>query len=153
MTSPDPQADPPDALMVFDGVCNLCSGSVRLVLAMDRDAVVRFTPLQSAYGRQLCEATGVDPDDPATFLFFDRGRALEATDAIAAMLARLPAPWRWARRLTLLPRPLRDGLYRWVARNRYRLFGKRRSCMIPSPEARARFIEDPPELGPARAST
>lgn len=134
----------PDALMVFDGVCNFCSGYVRLVNVMDREALVHFTAIQSPYGRQLARQCGVNPDDPATFLFFDRGRALEGTDAMAAMMARLHAPWRWLRFLTLIPRPFREAVYRWTARNRYKLLGKRRACMVPSPALRSRFIDHPP---------
>jgi predicted DCC family thiol-disulfide oxidoreductase YuxK len=133
-----------DGVMVFDGVCNLCSGYVRFVTAVDRQGLIRFAAMQSPLGRSLCEANGVDPFDPATFLFFDQGRALEGTDAIAAMLARLPRPWRWLRFLVVIPRPLRDGVYRWTARNRYRLLGKRHTCMIPRPAIRARFLEAAP---------
>ena len=131
--------------MVYDGVCNFCSGYVRLVLAIDREAIIRFTSIQSPYGRLLCEANGVDPADPSTFLFFDKGRALKATDAMAVMLGRLPRPWRWLTLLTVVPRPIRDHPYRWIARNRYRLLGKRKTCMIPPPEVRVRFIETPPD--------
>ncbi|WP_164255027.1 thiol-disulfide oxidoreductase DCC family protein, partial [Stenotrophomonas maltophilia] len=78
-------------------------------------------------------------------LFLDRGRAYARSDAFAALLGRLPAPWRAFRGLRHLPRPLRDGLYGVVARNRYRLFGRRDDCMMPSPEVRARFLLDPPQ--------
>lgn len=143
-----PGSDPapePDALMVFDGVCVFCSGWVRLALRMDRDAVIRFVPIQSAYGQVLCERHGVDAADPSTFLFVDRGRALGASDAVAAMFARMPLPWRLLSALRIVPRPLRDGLYGWVARNRYRLLGKRPDCLVPTPETRARFLFEPPE--------
>lgn len=137
----------PDALMVFDGVCVFCSGWVRLALRMDRRAVIRFVPIQSPYGRILCARHGIDAVDPSTFLFVDRGRAFEASDALAAMLARLPPPWRLLAGLRIVPRPLRDGLYGWVARNRYRLLGKRPDCMVPTPQTRARFLFDPPPGG------
>ena len=134
----------PDGLMVFDGVCNFCSGYVRLVLMMDREAVIRFTPIQSEYGRQLCEKHGIDPDDPSTFLFFDNGRPIGGTEGIAAMLARMPLPWRTLRALIVIPRPIRNTVYRWTARNRYHLLGKRREYMIPPLDVRQRFITEPP---------
>jgi len=134
----------PDGLWLFDGVCNFCSGSVRLALALDKRGVLRFTPIQSPYGRALAVTAGLDPDAPNTFLFFDRGRALEASDAMLALVGRLPAPWRWIRALRVVPRPIRDAAYGWIARNRYRLLGKRDACMVPSPEVRARFILDLP---------
>jgi predicted DCC family thiol-disulfide oxidoreductase YuxK len=79
--------DPPDGLWLFDGVCNLCSGSVAVVLKLDREGVIRFTPIQSPYGRQLALAHGIDPDTPASFLFIDHGRALEKTAAIGPCCA------------------------------------------------------------------
>jgi predicted DCC family thiol-disulfide oxidoreductase YuxK len=134
----------PDALMVFDGLCNFCSAQVQLILRIDRAGAIRFTSIQSPYGRHLAARFGIDPDDPSTFLFFDHGRPREASDAVIAMLGRLPRPWRWLRALRILPRFMRDALYRLVARNRYRLLGKRDSCMIPAPHVRARFIDEIP---------
>ena len=142
-TADDPR-EGPDGLMVFDGVCRLCVASVAIVLRLDRAATIRFAALQSPYGRLLCEQHGIDPDTPATFLFFDHGRALEASDAALALTARLPAPWCWLRHLGLVPRPARDALYLWIARHRYRIFGKRRTCLVPSPEISRRFIEEAP---------
>lgn len=137
-------SDPPDALWLFDGVCNFCSGSVRAILKLDRRGVIRFTPLQSPYGRQLAVEYGLDPDAPSTFVFFDHGRPLERSAAILALLARLPAPWRWARIAGVLPRGWRDGAYDWLAANRYRLLGRAEACMVPTPEVRARFLLDIP---------
>jgi predicted DCC family thiol-disulfide oxidoreductase YuxK len=134
----------PDGLMVFDGVCNFCSGYVRLVLMMDREGVIRFTPIQSEYGRLLCKKHGVDPDDPSTFLFFDNGKPIGGTDGMVAMLARMPLPWRALRALMVIPRPIRNAVYRWTARNRYHLLGKRRECMIPPSHVRQRFVTEPP---------
>ena len=137
-------SDPPDALWLFDGVCNFCSGSVATILKLDRKGVIRFTPIQSDYGRELARAHGLDPEAPTSFLFIDRGRALEKSAAILALLGRLEAPWRWARIVGLLPRAWRDAAYDWMAANRYRLMGKREVCMIPTPQVRARFILDAP---------
>ena len=134
----------PDALVVFDGVCNLCSATVRTIAAADRERIIRFTPVQSPYGRKLCARAGVDPDTPSTFLFFDQGRAHKSSDAALALAARLPAPWPALRALAVVPRPLRDAAYGVVARNRYRLFGRRRACLRPDAGLAARFVEDEP---------
>ena len=133
-----------DGVWVFDGVCNFCSGSVRLVLALDRAGTLRFTPIQSPYGRALAEAAGIDADRPNSFIFMDLGQALEGSDAVIALARRLPRPWRWAAVLRFVPKPWRDGAYDWIARNRYRLMGRRRECMIPSPQVRARFLLERP---------
>lgn len=133
-----------DGLMVFDGVCNFCSGTVQLVLRLDRRGTIRFTPLQSPFGRRLAARYGLDVADPETFLVFQGGRALEASDAALALAARLPAPVSWLRGLRVIPRAWRDGAYLWLARRRYRILGKRDACMVPSPAQRARFIFNPP---------
>lgn len=130
--------------MVFDGVCNFCSGYVRAVTMMDRTGVIHFTAMQSAYGADLCRRYGIDPTDPSTFLFIDDGKVWTASDAMIAMFKRLPAPWRWLSVLEVAPRPWRDAVYRWTARNRYSLLGKRRTCIIPPQNIRDRFIDEPP---------
>ncbi len=132
----------PDGLMLFDGVCHLCDGTVRTVLAWDRDGAIRFTPIQSSYGRALARAHGLDPDAPESFLFFDQGRPLRKTAAVAALLRRLPAPWRWLAIIDGLPKGPADAVYDWIAAHRYRLFGKRDRCRVPTPEQNARFVLD-----------
>ena len=134
----------PEPLWLFDGMCNLCSGSVRMVLAIDRKGLIRFTPIQSDYGRRLARQHGIDPDQPTSFLFLDGGRALEKSAAILALLRRLGAPWSWLAAVRALPHAWLDAGYDWLAANRYRLMGKRATCMLPTPEQRARFILEPP---------
>lgn len=137
----------PDGLMVFDGLCNFCSTQVRLVLHLDSAGAIRFTSIQSPFGRRIAERLGIDPDDPSTFLFFDRGQPLEASDAVVAIMRRLPRPWRWLSVVNVLPRRLRDAAYRLVARNRYRLLGRRETCIIPPLRLRERFIDVVPPSG------
>jgi predicted DCC family thiol-disulfide oxidoreductase YuxK len=126
-------------------MCKFCSGGVNLALALDRKGALRFTPLQSAYGRVLAERHGLDPDDPATFFFFEKGAPLERSTAALAVAARLPAPWRWATALSVLPPSWRDALYDWIAANRYRLLGRRDACRLPTARERARFVLEPPD--------
>lgn len=132
----------PDGLMLFDGVCHLCSTSVRIADRLDRAGALRFTPLQSPYGRALALAHGIDPDTPSTFAFFDQGRPRLRSDGALALLAR--TPWRWLGVLRLIPRPVRDAAYDGVAAHRYRLFGKAQTCMVPSERLRARFVTEIP---------
>lgn len=128
-------------IIVFDGVCALCSGWVRFLLRHDRESRYRFAAMQTPRGRALLVAHGLDPDDPSSFLLIDGERAWKDSDAIRRVVGGLGGIWRIAHALALLPRGLRDGVYRLVARNRYRWFGRNEACFLPTPEQRARFIE------------
>lgn len=142
MTSPPPQEL--DGLMLFDGVCHLCDGAVRAVMAIDREGAIRFTPLQTPYGQRLATLFGVDPDAPESLVFLAHGQALTKTAAFGAILRRLPAPWRWLAIIDGLPRGLTDRVYDGIARHRYRLFGRREHCVVPTPRQRARFLTEDP---------
>jgi predicted DCC family thiol-disulfide oxidoreductase YuxK len=134
----------PSTIILFDGVCNLCSGVVRFVIARDPHAHFRFAALQSDAARRACAEVGATPPvavDPDTIIVVVNGRALERSDAALAIAARLPFPWPLLGIFRVLPRGVRDWLYRLVARNRYRWFGKSDTCMMPTPELRARFLE------------
>ena len=131
-------------IILFDGVCNLCSGVVRFVIARDPHAHFRFAALQSDAARRICAEVGATPPaavDPDTIIVIADGRALERSDAALAIASRLPFPWPMFGVFRILPRALRDWLYRLVAKNRYRWFGKSETCMMPTPELRARFLE------------
>jgi predicted DCC family thiol-disulfide oxidoreductase YuxK len=130
----------PTAIVVFDGVCVLCSGWVRFLLARDRARRYRFAAMQSAAGRALLAQHGLDPDDPVSFLLFEDGRAHTDSGAILRILVRLGGAWRLMAIFYAVPPLLRDALYRFVARRRYRWFGRRESCFVPSPDTAHRFM-------------
>lgn len=136
--------DTEPAIILFDGVCNLCSRSVRFVIRRDPHARFRFAALQSDAARRACAGVGATPPavvEPDTIIVIVNGRALERSDAALAIAARLGFPWRLLAALRIVPRPIRDAAYRFVARNRYRWFGRTDACMVPTPELRARFID------------
>ncbi|WP_205967523.1 thiol-disulfide oxidoreductase DCC family protein [Aquisalinus luteolus] len=129
-------------VIVFDGVCNLCNGSVQFVLKRDDAGLFRFASVQSMTGSRMVREAGYDPQDPSTFLLVESGRAYEKSDAVIRILSRLNHPWPLiSKAMSVVPRFIRDPGYRLVARNRYRLFGKRDTCMIPSPGVRERFLD------------
>lgn len=130
-----------EATIVFDGVCALCNGWVRFLLRHDRRQRYRFAAMQGERGRALLSAHGLDPDDPMSFLLIEDGRAWTDTDAIVRVLVGLGGIWRLAAIARWLPRGLRDPLYRLIARNRYRLFGRYEHCLLPTPEQRSRFLD------------
>jgi predicted DCC family thiol-disulfide oxidoreductase YuxK len=136
----DRNAPPGPATVVFDGVCVLCSGWVRFLLKRDPARRFRFAAMQSQTGRTLLTRHGIDPDDPVTFLLVDEGGAFTDSTAVLRILTRLGGIWRLAGAFYAVPRVLRDSLYRFVARRRYRWFGKRESCFVPTPETADRFL-------------
>lgn len=129
-----------EAVIVFDGTCVLCNGWVDFLLRHDRRGRYRFAAMQGATGRTLLARYGLDPDDPASFLLLEGARAWTDTDAIGRVLGGLGGFWKLARLMVLVPRPLRDVLYRWLARNRYRWFGIT-ACRIPDEAERVRFLD------------
>lgn len=118
---------PDDGIILYDGVCVLCSGWMRFVLNRDRDRLFRFTPIQSDYGRALALALGIDPDDPDTNAVVWRGAAYRRSDAALRVVSLLPG-WGWVTGLHRVPRSLRDFVYRLIARTRYRLWGRHAVC-------------------------
>ncbi len=127
-------------VIVFDGICVLCNGWVRFLLKHDRKGRYRFAAMQSQAGRALLAGHGLDPDDPASFLLVEGAQAWTDSDAIRRVLTGLGGVWRLAAVIAVVPRFVRDPLYRWVARNRYRWFGMT-ECRVPTDEERARFLE------------
>jgi predicted DCC family thiol-disulfide oxidoreductase YuxK len=140
MTLPANSPWPDDDVILYDGVCVFCSRWVRFVGARDVKKRFRFTAIQSGYGTRLAQAFGINPDDPDTNAVIHGGEAFFKSDAALTVLSNLPG-WRWTRALRAVPKPLRDALYGFVARNRYRIFGKYEECFVPDAEMRARVME------------
>jgi predicted DCC family thiol-disulfide oxidoreductase YuxK len=130
----------PRPVILFDALCVLCSANARFILKHDRRRRFRLASLQSPAGAALCRRFGLDPADPETLLLVKGDRALRNSDAVLAIWSGLGWPWRAAAALRIVPRRLRDPLYRWVARNRYRLFGRRETCWVPSAADRERLL-------------
>jgi predicted DCC family thiol-disulfide oxidoreductase YuxK len=127
---------PDDDVILYDGVCVFCSRWVRFVASRDRVARFRFTAIQSGYGTRLAQAFGIDPQDPDTNAVIHAGVAYFKSDAALTVLGLLPG-WSFVRVLFAVPKPLRDGVYNLVARNRYRIFGRYEACFVPDAGMRA----------------
>ncbi|MEO7014744.1 MAG: thiol-disulfide oxidoreductase DCC family protein [Dokdonella sp.] len=127
-------------IVVFDAHCLLCSGSVQLLLRHDTHRRLRFATIQSDIGRNLLERAGVDAIQPDSFVLVDGQKTWTETAAVLRVAHALGWPWRLAWITWLIPYPLRDAVYRWIARNRYRWFGRRDVCFLPDPEDADRFI-------------
>jgi predicted DCC family thiol-disulfide oxidoreductase YuxK len=131
----------PDAIVLFDGVCNLCSRSVTFIIEHERESTLRFASVQSRAGAQLMRRHGLDPANITTFALILDNVAYTRSDAALRIARRLRGPWRLLTALRIVPRPVRDFAYDLVARNRYRWFGRRESCMVPTPQFKARFLD------------
>ncbi|GGA48943.1 thiol-disulfide oxidoreductase DCC family protein [Dyella nitratireducens] len=129
-------------VVVYDGVCLLCSRWVRFLLERDTEGRYRFASMQSENGRHLLQAHGLDPDSPLSMLLVEDGHGYTDATAIARVLRGLPyRRWRWLSAMMLsVPHSIRDVAYRIVARHRYRLFGRSEQCFVPTPEQRSRFM-------------
>jgi predicted DCC family thiol-disulfide oxidoreductase YuxK len=120
-------------VIVFDAMCVLCSANARFILRHDRHGRFRLASMQGAAGAELYRRFGIDPTDPDSLILVEGARALRDSDAVLAIYAGLGGVWRAAGLLRAIPRALRDPAYRWIARNRYRLFGRRQACWVPEP--------------------
>lgn len=128
-------------VVVFDGVCVLCSGWVRFLLARDPHGVFRYAAMQGQAGRHLLQRAGIDPDDPVSFMVLQGDAIYTDSQALLVVLRTLGRPWAWvAATLDRVPRGWRDVAYRAVARRRYRWFGRREQCLVPGDAVRARFL-------------
>ena len=128
------------ATILFDGVCNLCNGFVRFVIARDPEARFRFAALSSAAaGRVLAEA-GVKLPIPDTIVLVDQGVVYYRSDAPLRVARGLTFPWPLAYGFIVVPRFIRDRVYDFIAARRYRWFGRRDVCMVPTPELQQRFL-------------
>ena len=136
MTNPWPDDD----VILYDGVCIFCSRWIRFVAARDVDKRFRFTAIQSDYGSRLARAIGIDPDDPDTNAVVHGGVAYFKSDGALTVLSLLPG-WQWVHMLRALPKGLRDPVYNFVAKNRYRIFGKFDACFVPDAAIRDRVME------------
>jgi predicted DCC family thiol-disulfide oxidoreductase YuxK len=123
----------------FDGYCGLCDRFVRFVVARDRRGRYRFAPLQGTTARNRLPESP-DPAALTTVVLEDGGRFRVRSDAALAVLAGLGGLWRLAALLRIIPRPLRDAVYDWIARHRFRWFGRREQCRVPGPDERERFL-------------
>jgi len=132
------------ATILFDGVCNLCNGFVQFVIRHDARGHFRFAALQSEAARALLDAHGqpLTPTlaDPDSVVLVEKGRIYTHSAAVLRIAAGLGGGWRWLALGRVLPAFVRDAIYRWVARNRYRWFGRQDSCLLPTPELKSRFL-------------
>lgn len=127
-------------MILFDGVCNLCNNSVQFVIKKDKKKAFYFTSLQSNAGQQLLAQYRLSPNRFDSFVLIDNQKAYIRSTAALRVVKRLGGLWTLLYAFIIIPPFIRNAIYDWVARNRYQWFGKSESCMLPTPELKARFL-------------
>lgn len=141
-------ADPPGPVILFDGVCNLCTASVRFVIKRDSRKRFRFASLQSMVAEKLLGRALHDHDRLDSVVLVVDGKVHRKSTAALLTAKRLDGLWPLMSALLVIPWPLRDWVYDWIGNRRYRMFGKRDECWLPSPELVQRFLDGPDAMGP-----
>ncbi|QBA64116.1 thiol-disulfide oxidoreductase DCC family protein [Muriicola soli] len=128
-------------IILFDGVCNLCNGAVQFIIKRDRNDVFRFAPLQSEVGKKLADERKIDTSKVDSIILIEPQLAYYTkSDAALRITRSLSGLWPVMTVFLGLPSAIRDWIYDWVAKNRYRWFGKKEQCMIPTPETKNKFL-------------
>jgi predicted DCC family thiol-disulfide oxidoreductase YuxK len=129
-------------IILFDGVCNLCNNSVNFIIKHDKKDVFRFASLQSEIGKKLVSERGLDPEELDSIILIEPGVAYYRKSTAALEISReLSGGYSLLKNFLFLPDSLRDAVYDLIANNRYKWFGKQESCMIPTPELKAKFLD------------
>jgi predicted DCC family thiol-disulfide oxidoreductase YuxK len=133
--------NPDQNVILFDGICNLCNGFVQFIIKRDKKNIFRFASLQSDYGQKQLQKIGVDADSMQTIVLVQSHQVLRRSDAVLEIAKRLPGSWPLLYGLKIIPRFIRDFVYWLIAKNRYRIFGKKKECWIPTPELSRWFLK------------
>lgn len=129
-------------IILFDGVCNLCNGAVQFIIKRDKRSVFKFASLQSEIGKQLSKERGIDTELLDSIILIEPGIAYYSKSTAALEIMKsFGGIWSLTRLFTVLPEGFRDIVYDFIAKNRYKWFGKKDACMIPTPELQSRFLD------------
>ena len=129
-------------ILLFDGHCNFCNAWVRLIVRRDTAKNILFAPLQSSVGRKMLEEHKIDVNYTDSLVFFEEENFSESSTAALRIYSYLEGCERHLQSLSVVPRPLRDALYHFIAKYRYNWFGRREQCMVPTQELRERFLSE-----------
>ena len=127
-------------VVYFDGVCNLCNSAVNFLIDQDKQGRLKFASLQSEAGKAVLHRSGLPEQDYDSFILVKDGQLFQKSEAVLEVVRLLGGGWSLLYGFKIIPRAWRDWLYTQIAQNRYRWFGKRTQCRLPTPELRARFL-------------
>lgn len=134
------QAHKKERIVLFDAECILCSANAKLILKNDHREIFLLASMQGEVGARLFAENGLDPKDPSTILVIEGNRVRRDSDAVISIYENLIFPWSAMRIFRLVPAVLRDPVYRFIARNRYRIFGQRDTCWLPPEKYKSRVL-------------
>lgn len=140
MTTLKKSSSLPNHLVLFDGICNLCATSVQTMIKMDKKGLLKFASLQSNIGQELLQQYELPTQSFKSFLYIKNGQLFTKSDAALQIGMSLGGFWNIAYVGLIIPKFIRDGIYSTIAKNRYKWFGKKDQCMMPTPELRERFV-------------
>src|SRR6266498_2986558 len=126
-------------IILFDGVCNFCNSMVNFIISQDKKNVFLFYALQSDSGKKLLEEYKIDWKANDSFVVIENDKAYMKSNATLRLYGKLPWYWKWTQVFWIVPRFIRDGVYNFIAKNRYRWFGKKEKCMVPTPATSEKF--------------
>ena len=127
-------------IILFDGVCNYCNSMVNFIIRQDKKKRFLFAPLQSSVARNLLQDHHLPLNDFDSFILFDKEKIYMRSSASLNVFRKLPWYWKWTQIFWIIPKFFRDGIYNFIAKNRYRWFGRKETCMVPTPEFQNRFL-------------
>ena len=127
-------------IILFDGVCNLCNKSVQFILKRDKDQKFLFASLQSLYGQKLLQKFNLPADNFNSFILYQDEKIYSSSTGALKMFSQLNG-WRWMKIFWVVPKFIRDAVYNLIAKNRYKWFGKKEECWLPTPGLKARFLD------------
>jgi len=127
-------------IILFDGVCNFCNGAVNFTIKRDKHKTIRFAALQSEPGRQLSKQYGLDENDLRSFLLIEHGKMYNRSTAALKVCRYLTGLWPLCYGFIIVPAFIRNAVYDFIAKRRYKWFGQRQECMIPTPDVKAKFL-------------
>ena len=128
-------------IILFDGVCNLCNVAVQFAIERDPKAIFRFASLQSDFGQSILAQNVVDTEGGGTIILLENGKVYDRSTAALRVARRLSGWIKYAYVFIIVPKFIRDFVYKIIAKNRYRWFGKQESCWLPTKELKARFLD------------
>lgn len=130
-----------DYLILFDGVCNFCNYWVRFALKRDQKQMLSFGTLQGNTAQSVLPLHGINEKEIASVVFIENGKLWQNSSAVLRICRHLSGAWKLFYVLMIIPAPIRDFIYKMIAKNRYRWFGKRESCMVPDTSMKDRFVD------------